>query len=201
MTLKTINFRKKLNLESQQEREVKIMIILLSVFFSAIIFGISLTNQNKEFFISIFNNIYYDTKSFTVVLFNSFIINILLLIIIFVSGFSSIGIPSIIFSIVLKGFGIGSCCAYYVSEFGMSGIGMYLLTAFPSNIIYAVALLFSSDFSILQSVDILSLIYEKNQNNILLRKYIYKNIIISLIILLGSISESFFIIIFGNLLS
>ena len=61
MTLKTINLRNRISLDAQQEREVKTMIILLSVFISALIFGISLTNQNKEIIADVFNNINKDS--------------------------------------------------------------------------------------------------------------------------------------------
>ena len=57
MTLKTINLRNRISLDAQQEREVKTMIILLSVFVSALIFGISLSNQNKEIIADVLNNI------------------------------------------------------------------------------------------------------------------------------------------------
>lgn len=199
MTLKTINLRNRISLDAQQEREVKTMIILLSVFISALIFGISLTNQNKEIIADVFNNINKDSEVFTDIFIKSFFTNFILLIIIFIAGFSSIGIPSVMFSIIIKAFCIGCSCACFVSEYGLSGIGVFLLTVFPSNIIYVVTLLLASDLSILQSIDILSLIYEKNQNKILIRKYIYKILIFVILILVGAVSESFLHIIFSKL--
>lgn len=200
MTLKTINFRNKINLDLQQEREVKIMIILLSVFLSSIIFGISLTTHNKDMMIKIFNSLFNDSDSFLKAFFDSLIINLTLVVIIFISGFSCIGIPTVALPVILKGLGIGSYCAYMVSEFGLSGIGIYLLTSFTPNIIFVVVLLFASDIGILQSVDILSLIYEKNQNMVLIRKYVYKNLFLIILIIIGSISEAFFKTVFGNLI-
>ena len=200
MTLKTINFRSKINLDLQQEREVKIMIILLSVFFSSIIFGISLTTYSKETMINVFNSLFNEADSFLTAFFNSSIINLTFVVIIFVSGFSCIGIPTVVLPVILKGLGIGSYCTYMVSEFGMSGIGIYLLTSFVPNIIFVVAFLFASDIGILQSVDILSLIYDKNQNKVLIRKYVYKNLFLIISVIIGSISEAFFKTVFGNLI-
>ena len=199
MTLKTINLRNRISLDAQQDREVKTMIILLSVFISALIFGISLTNQNKEIIADVFNNINKDSHVFTDIFIKSFFANLILLIIIFIAGFSSIGITAVVLSIVIKAFAIGCSCSFFVSECGLSGIGMFLLTVFPSNIIYVVTLLLASDLSILQSIDILSLIYEKNQNKIMIRKYIYKILIFVILILVGAVSESFLYIIFRNL--
>ena len=76
MTLKTINLRNRISLDVQQEREVKTMIILLSVFVSALIFGISLSNQNKEIIADVFNNINKDSDVFTDIFIKSFFVNI-----------------------------------------------------------------------------------------------------------------------------
>ncbi len=200
MTLKTINFRNRININSGQEREVKIMIILLSIFMSGIIFGIGFTANNSENLINYFDKFIFEDNSFSSVFFNSVLINSLFLIIIFISGFSSIGIPAVILTIVLKGVTIGIFSAILVCQYTLSGIGIYLLSYFPTNIIYAVTLLLSSDYSIIQSMDILSLIYENSFNEkIQIRKFVYKNIVLIFLILIASISDGLLMILFGNL--
>lgn len=201
MTLKTINFRNKISFDTQKEREVKIMILLLSVLMSSLIFGIALANQNKELFISIYNKISDSENSFFYIFINSFIINSVLLFIIFSSGFSSIGIPAVISVIVIKALSIGSYSAFFVSEYSLTGIGIYMLTLFPSNIITFVLLLLASDYSIMQSIDILHLINDKNEyDGISVRRYIYKNIIISCFMLFAAFTDALLLTLFGKYL-
>lgn len=199
MTLKTINFRNRISVDSQQEREVKIMILLIAVFMSSVILGISLTAQNKELFISVYEKNLKEQNPFVEIFFNSLIVNLILLVIIFVSGFSSIGIPAVITVIIIKALSIGSYCTYFVSGYSLTGIGMFLLSIFPSNIIFMVLLLLASDYSIIQSIDILNLINDNNQNEkIRIRRFIYKNIIISVFMLFGALTEALFVSMFGS---
>lgn len=200
MTLKTVSFRNNIHIENKQEREVKIMIILLSVFIGAIILGVSLAQNNLVFLRNIYFSFYDIDFSFGIIFGNTLIVNLLLFSIVVISGFSIIGCPSVIAVLLLKGFSIGCVCLVLLTEYGLSGIGLYLLIIFPSNIISVVLLLLASEFSIAQSFDIISVIYDRNKEiKIQFRRILYKNMILTFIMIISSLSESLLFMIFGKL--
>ena len=196
MTVKTIRIKNKSSADPSNEREVRLIIILLSLFASAMIFGagsINLTNPSSE----TINILEYclTTKneiSLFRIIFNSFCSNTIPLLLIFLSGFSYIGIPFTIALFAIKGLSLGYIAGYLFSV-SAKGIGYYLVTILPANTIYFTILIINVLHSYIMTRDIVLCISEKKtiQENAL-RNYIIRFLIILILSLTASLIEGAF---------
>ena len=196
MTVKTIRIKNKSSAEPSNEREVRLIIILLSLFASAMIFGagsINLTNPSSE----IINILEYclTTKnelSLFKIIFNSFCSNTIPLVLIFLSGFSYIGIPFTIVLFAIKGLSLGYIAGYLFSV-SAKGIGYYLVTIFPANIIYFTILIINVLYSYIMTKDIVLCISDKKklQGNTL-KNYTIRFLIIMLLSVTAALIEGIF---------
>ncbi len=196
MTVKTIRIKNKSSAEPSNEREVRLIIILLSLFASAMIFGagsINLTNPSSE----IINILEYclTTKnelSLFKIIFNSFCSNTIPSVLIFLSGFSYIGIPFTIVLFAIKGLSLGYIAGYLFSV-SAKGIGYYLVTIFPANIIYFTILIINVLYSYIMTKDIVLCISDKKklQGNTL-KNYTIRFLIIMLLSVTAALIEGLF---------
>ena len=196
MTVKTIRIKNKSSREPSNEREVRVIIILLSLFASAMIFGagsINLTNPSSET-INILEyclTIKNELSLFKIIL-NSFCSNTIPLVLIFLSGFSYIGIPFTIALFAIKGLSLGYIAGYLFSV-SAKGIGYYLVTIFPANIIYFTILIINVLYSYIMTKDIVLCISDKKklQENTL-KNYTIRFLIIMLLSVTAALIEGLF---------
>lgn len=173
MKIKTIRFKKKTDFSSEQEKEIKNMIIIIALFAAGMIIGSGITQKGSSSqFVTDFASIFdiftanrNDLKAYQV-FFNTLTVNFVFLIALFCSGFSCIGIPAILTIPVIKGIGLGVMTGYLFSFYSMNGIGYYLLTIFPSGVISVSMILLASCSSGIMSKELLAIALEKKQPNL-----------------------------------
>lgn len=195
MTIKTIKFKKLNNLDPEKEREVKGLIIAISLFASAMIIGAGLLKSdgyNSADFTSLFNNfiqIRSEQNLFQLFL-NSLLINISCIFVANFAAMSCVGIPIAVFIPVIKGLGTGILAGYLFSEFAINGIGYYLLTILPGGIVGNAALLLACNDACFLSSDILATILSKKQpDDGILKNFIKRNLIIVLLTISSSLID------------
>lgn len=123
---------------------------LLVVFFIGMMYGALLLKEDTGSFLesisTIEKNYLEDRFSQSVIktLIASFISSFLFLLCSFLSGFSALGQVGAIFSLFLKGLGLGSCMGYLYLGYGLSGIGFSALFLLPAGAISVFALVLSA---------------------------------------------------------
>lgn len=203
MTIKAFNLKKINNIKSESDREVKGLIITVALFAAAVIIGAGTLKQS-----SVYANEYSDffcqylmnraNEKIYTIFFNSISLNLLLLLLINFAGLCCIGIPVLILTVLLKGFGFGFFAGYLFSQFSINGIGYYLITVFPGAVISNTALLIVSNNSVFLSSDILSVSLAKKQADAnLIKNYIKQNMIIIAAYIIASIIDCILIKAFG----
>ncbi len=170
MKIKTIRFKKTVELSTEQEKEVKNMIIIIALFMAGMIVGSGIIRQGSASelisdFSSIFN-LYIDDrnnqKAYEIFI-NVFGVNFLFFISTFCTGLSCIGTIMIPLIPVVKGIGYGMLSGYLFSTYSITGMGYYLLTIFPAGIFGATALLSECCTAWIMSKEILLIILSKKQ--------------------------------------
>ncbi|MBO5935498.1 MAG: stage II sporulation protein M [Clostridia bacterium] len=192
MTIKAFNFKKIKGLKKESDREVKGLIITVSLFAAAMIIGAgTFKNTTAEIsdFTTFFNN-YISTRSeqkLYTVFFNSLFFNSIILTVINFAGLSCAGVPVIVFIILLKGLGAGVFSGLLFSQFSINGIGYYLITILPVSVISNSALLMACNDSIFLSADILSVSLAKKQADAtIIMNHLKKNIVLLGLCILAS---------------
>lgn len=173
MTIKAVRIKKNISLAPENEREVKIMIIILALFSAGMIIGAGIMKNYtaSEDLAVTFKNIFSvftqnrAENSAVKIFFNSLSINIIFIAILFFSGLNLLGIPIVISIPIIRGFGYGMLSGYLINTYKMNGLGYYLLTIFPGNVVAVVALLLSCVTAIIMSSDILSVVFNKKQSD------------------------------------
>ncbi len=195
MKIKALNFKKFNSLKYESDREVKGLIITLSVFAAAMIIGagtLKYTSENMYEYSDIFNR-YITMRSYEkiyTIFLNSVSVNLFFLFLINFAGLSCIGIPFIVLTILIKALGAGFFSGYLFSQFSMSGIGYYLITILPGAVISNAALLFASNNSAFLSADIFSVTLSKKQpDGNIIKNHLKKNIIILILCIIASIID------------
>ncbi|MEE1010471.1 MAG: stage II sporulation protein M [Acutalibacteraceae bacterium] len=95
----------------------------------------------KTFIFSKNNNSFFD------ITIDSFISNIMLIIINIFLAFSLIGYPFLVWLPCIKGIGLGAFAGYLYSAYKLSGLGYWILTVFPGAIVSSVALIIACNDS------------------------------------------------------
>ena len=129
---------------------------------------------------------------------NSLIINYIFIAIIWILGFSMIGIIINIFLTYIKGFLVGFSLSSIFLTYKYKGIIASLLYTFPSQIINIIIIITLSIYSIMFSHNLIRIITSKKGNNrLMLKKY---TIILMLSIIISFISSLLEAYIFPNIL-
>ena len=197
MTIKTIKFKSINNSDPEKDREVKGLIIAVSLFTAGMIIGAGLLKNstfNNPDFITLFNNfIQIRAEQKVYQLFsNSLIVNILFILIVNFAASSCIGIPLAVVIPVIKGLGTGIVAGYLFSEFTINGIGYYLLTILPGSIICNTAILLACNDACFLSADILATVLAKKQSDAnILKNYLKRNIVIIILTISSALVECF----------
>ena len=164
MTIKAFTFNKIRSLKNESDREVKGLIITVSLFAAAMIIGAGTHKYTSEY-AELFNH-YLSLRlneKLYMIFFNSFIVNFFILMIINFAGLSCTGIPVIVFLVLIKGLGAGVFAGLLYSQFSLNGIGYYLIAVLPVSVMTNSALLLACNNSVFMSADILAVALSKKQ--------------------------------------
>lgn len=203
MTIKTIKFKSVNNSDPEMDREVKGLIIAVSLFAAGMIIGAGLLKSstfNNPDFISLFDNfvqIRAEQKIYQL-FFNSLAINLACIFVINFAATSCIGIPLAVVIPVIKGLGTGIVAGYLFSEFTINGIGYYLLTMLPGCVICNTAILLACNDACFLSADILATVLSRKQpDSNVLKNYLKRNIIIIILTISSALIECLSVKIFA----
>ncbi|MCD2345148.1 stage II sporulation protein M [Clostridium guangxiense] len=135
-----------------------------------------------------------NSENSKMILFQAIKNNIPLILVVWFLGLTMIGIPIILIIDVLKGFTIGFTVAFFISGFGIKGIGMAMLGVIPQNIIYIPCIIFLSVIAMEFSIKLI-----KDNSKMSMRRRFFSNIgsysfmfiIITLIMFMGFFFETY----------
>ena len=172
-------------------------IVILGII-SGSIFLLTLSNGDKEVvvnkIVSFMNNINTNKINNIDALKNSLVENSLFIFIIWILGFSIIGIVLNIFLIYLRSFIIGFTVASFILIYKYLGILSSFIYVFPTTIINLLSIITISVYSYTFSILLFRSMFNKT-NNIMLKSYIKKYFLVFLICLgisiISSLSEAF----------
>ena len=91
------------------------------------------------------------SSTFLLVLISSFLSQCIWLLVSFLCGTNLFGVPFIYLSLVLKGMGLASICAYLYTIYKLQGVGFYSLIILPKDIISCLMIILSSKASLMFS--------------------------------------------------
>ncbi len=172
MKIKAIRLTKHRDFSSEQETELKNMIIIIALFTAGMIIGSGIMRKgSSEALLADFSSIFdvfasnrNELKAYKIFI-NSLFTNLLFVFSLFFSGFSCIGIPIIYILPVIKGLGLGALSGYLLTMYSMNGMGYYLLTIIPSGIVSVSVVLLAGCTSAIMSKELLGIVLEKRQPN------------------------------------
>lgn len=125
------------------------------------------------------------------------------IILIWILGITVIGLPIVIFIVVLRGFIVGFTVGFLINELGFKGFAFSMLAILPQNIFVIPGIIALAVFSINFSLKILT---SRSKRNIKfsflseLTSYSISTAILSLLIIVGSLVEAYITPIFMKLL-
>ncbi len=125
---------------------------------------------------------------------SSLAVNLVLLFIIALAGFTVVGFPLALLILSYKGAALGFSSALFMETMGIKGIGMVMMTLIPQNLLFIPAFLCGAATSLSLSFSMLSGHYAKVGKNLFSNfsaGYIYLFMIFSLLILGGCFIEAF----------
>ncbi len=178
----------------------KIIILMLLAFITGIIIGTVLFNKNeavadlsKRFFSD-----YYSVrqkKAFLKIFFSSFLASLIMLLPLYISGASILGVAAVPFTVMLRGAILGSLCGYIYKTFSLKGVAFNAMILIPGTLISYVAYLFAAKISVLFSLDFIKLIFPKCRPLNLygsFKDYTYKFLFVIIFMVLSSLVDGAF---------
>ena len=207
MKIKAIRLTKHSVFSSEQEKEIKNMIIIIALFTAGMIIGSGIMRKGSSAaLLSDFSSIFdvfasnrNELKAYKIFI-NSLLTNFLFVFSLFFAGFSCIGIPIVYIMPVIKGLGLGALSGYLLTMYSMNGMGYYLLTIIPSGIVSVSVVLLAGCTSAIMSKEPLGIVLEKRQpNSTTAIAYIKKYAIFLAGMVLASAVETVFVKAFSNL--
>lgn len=206
-TVRSLNFNLENLKQSKQIFSKKgIFYILLLVFMVGLMYGSVLVQSRSQNVLSLLDIIQKTTTqnkinhSFLSIMISSFSSSILFLLVIFLSGFSSIGQVTPFIVLFVKGLGLGSSVSYFYITYGFKGIGYVLVIVLPVTIIVLFSLILSSK----EAIKLSNLLFKTFLGNNLvtlktIKLYIIKNIVILVFLLFSAILDSILSVLFANM--
>ena len=185
-------------------KRINLFVITILIFgiLSGSIFLMMLGESDKNSIIlqinSFFQNVSQGKIDNGLALRNSLIINYLFVSLIWILGFSIVGIIVNIFLTYIKGFLVGFSISSIFLTFHYKGILASLLYVFPSQILNILVVDILSIYSIMFSFNLIKIIYSKKGNNrLMLKKYF---VILMLSVIISFISSLLEVYFFPNIL-
>ncbi len=127
------------------------------------------------------------------VFFDSLVVNLILIFVIAIAGFTVVGFPLALLILSYKGAALGFSSALFIETMGVKGISMVTMTLMPQNLLFIPAFLCGTVASLSMSFSILSEHFARAGKNLFSNTagYIYLFMILSLLILGGCFIEAF----------
>lgn len=177
-----------------------IMFIIILGIISGSLFLVVLKDNDKTlviekintFFTNISTNNINNLEAFK----NTFIENIIFVLLIWILGMSIVGIIINIFMIYLKGFIIGFSLSSFFLVYKYKGLLAGLIYVFPTSIINILVSLILGVYSVLFTINLLKIIFIKDKElnmKRFIKKYILVLIISIILIIISSLTEGFLI--------
>lgn len=180
------------------KRDRSIYISLILVVIIAILFGTFfikiLSVEDKKTLIEHINLYFENIKNNNISnnLYNNLLNNNITLLIIWILGFSVIGIPFIIIILFYKGFSLSFTVASLLYNFKFDGIFVSLIYIFPHLIINLLFYFISTYYSFKMCTNLIQVLLNKDRiNKNLLKKYIIILLISIIFLSLSSLYETF----------
>lgn len=191
----------KLKKELKINRNIYVFLIILFIIalISGSIFSIIIKSSDKkivtDYLNDFFNNLSLEKLNYIKILTNSISGNIFLCIIIWLLGFSVIGLPIILFMYFSKVFSIGFTFASLIINYKIKGLLFSIFYLIPYGLLIILAFTLLMNYAVNLSIKLFSNIIKKNSLNFkkIISKYLIILLIVSIIIIIASLFESFFI--------
>lgn len=142
------------------------------------------------------------TQDINTTLLTTFLSSLGLLVGIFLSGFSAVFIPVIIFILFFKGLGFGLSAAGLISNMGADGVFFTGVLLIPNTVISAIILLFAAKNAIMLSKYLFMFLFkgETRSENISLSGYFFIFMLFAGFLAIGAALESVLFNLFGGFL-
>lgn len=122
--------------------------------------------------------------------------------IVFLLNFASWGIFALPLVCAFKGFGVGISSAYMFSQYGISGIGFYILIILPGTVLFLLAFITALKEAFIGSYNLLKMYFPSARDGLLYRytkTYLYRNFVILLFVAFSAIIDMIFWVLFANM--
>ena len=170
-----------------------IIVLVLSLLFGTFFLKI-LENNDKELVMTHINT-YFDSiknSSLKFNLYNNIINNSITLFILWILGFSVIGIPLIIGIFFYKGFSLSFTVTSLIYNFKFNGIFFSLVYIFPHLILNILFYFVASYYSFKLCLNIIQVMFNKNKLNLsFLKKYVFVLLICITFLSLSALYETY----------
>lgn len=183
-----------------------VLFVLILGIISGSIFLVVLSETDKNNVINqittFFNNINANNINNLTAFKNSIIENILFIIIVWLLGMSIIGIFINVFLVYLKGFIMGFSISSFILVFKAKGVLASFIYVFPTCMINILIIVILGSYSIMFTSALFKQILSKGNTNLLrmFKKYAFILVIVIILTLFSSVSESYLIPTFFKLL-
>lgn len=170
-----------------------IIVLLISVLFGAFFIKI-LSTTDKELVMTHINTYFDSIKngSIKIDLYNNIINNNITLFILWILGFSVIGIPLIISILFYKGFTLSFTVTSLIYNFKFDGIFFSLVYIFPHLILNLLFYFIVTYYSFKLCINIIQVLFNKNKiNTSFLKKYVIVLVISVVFLSLSALYETF----------
>jgi len=134
---------------------------------------------------------------------HSLVNNFQTIILIWILGITVIGLPIVIFIVILRGFIVGFTVGFLINELGFKGFAFSMLAILPQNIFVIPGVIALAVFSINFSLKILTSRRKRNVGFSFiseLTSYSFSTAVISILIIAGSLVEAYITPIFMKLI-
>ncbi|WP_242942464.1 stage II sporulation protein M [Proteiniborus sp. DW1] len=134
---------------------------------------------------------------------HSIVNNLQTIVLIWILGITVIGLPIVIFIVVLRGFIVGFTVGFLINELGFKGFAFSMLTILPQNIFVIPGLIALAVLSINFSLKVVTSKTKRNLKFCFLSEltsYSISTAILSLLIIVGSLVEAYITPVFMKLL-
>lgn len=147
----------------------------------------------KDILGNFFDSVKGNSINYGNVLVNSFISEFVIILIVFILGFSMIGIPVTIFLVFMKGLTLGFTLSSLISMFSYKGVIFSFIYIFPAHLFSIFNLLLISFYSINFSLLLIKTVFKKRPINMgrEFKKYGVVLLINFVVTILYSLSESY----------
>lgn len=132
----------------------------------------------------------------------SFASDFVFVFVVFLLCFSAWGVFALPMVCAFKGFGVGISSTYMFTQFGVTGIGFYILVILPGTVMFLFAFITALKEAFLGSYSLLKVYFPSSRDGLMhryVKTYLYRNFVILLFVILSAIIDMIFWVIFANM--